>query len=183
MVMKFGGTSVADQAAIERLDRDRPRRAAGRGAARGRGLRAGRWSWCRRCRGVTDRLLSSRRAASAGDVEGARDSLQDLRARHIKVSEVDHRRDAARRRRGVIDSRVRRARAHRLARWRCCGKCRRAGSTPSPRPARSSAASIVAAALTSHGIARDLGRCARGDRHRRRAHGRAAADSRRPPRR
>src|SRR5204862_1437228 len=38
--------------------------------------------------GVTDRLLGVAALAGSGDVEGARTSLQDLRARHIKVSEV-----------------------------------------------------------------------------------------------
>ena len=38
--------------------------------------------------GVTDRLLGVAALARSGDVEGARTSLQDLRARHITVSEV-----------------------------------------------------------------------------------------------
>ena len=61
IVMKFGGTSVADQAAIERLIAHRARRAAGRGAARRRRCaRADR----RRVRAVgRDRSAARRRGA------------------------------------------------------------------------------------------------------------------------
>ena len=86
-VMKFGGTSVADQAAIERLialvraERQAEAQTEG-GDAREPVVVVSALS------GVTDRLLGVAALAGSGDVEGARTSLQDLRARHIKVSEV-----------------------------------------------------------------------------------------------
>ncbi len=86
-VMKFGGTSVADQAAIERLialvraERQAEAQKEG-GDARGPVVVVSALS------GVTDRLLGLAALAGTGDVEGARASLEDLRARHIKVSEV-----------------------------------------------------------------------------------------------
>src|SRR5687768_5342689 len=85
--MKFGGTSVADQSAIERLialvraERQAEAQKEG-GDARGPVVVVSALS------GVTDRLLGVAALAGSGDVEGARTSLQDLRARHIKVSEV-----------------------------------------------------------------------------------------------
>ena len=86
-VMKFGGTSVADQPAIERLialvraERQAEAQTEG-GDARGPVVVVSALS------GVTDRLLGVAALARSGDVEGARTSLQDLRARHIKVAEV-----------------------------------------------------------------------------------------------
>src|SRR5262245_57490335 len=86
-VMKFGGTSVADQSAIERLialvraERQAEAQTEG-GDARGPVVVVSALS------GVTDRLLGVAALAGSGDVEGARTSLRDLRARHIKVSEV-----------------------------------------------------------------------------------------------
>src|SRR6187455_2606108 len=86
-VMKFGGTSVADQPAIERLialvraERQAEAQTEG-GVARGPVVVVSALS------GVTDRLLGVAALARSGDVEGAGTSLQDLRARHIKVSEV-----------------------------------------------------------------------------------------------
>ena len=86
-VMKFGGTSVADQPAIERLialvraERQAEAQTEG-GDARGPAVVVSALS------GVTDRLLGVAALAGSGDGEGARTSLQDLRARHIKVSEV-----------------------------------------------------------------------------------------------
>src|SRR5687768_11652510 len=86
-VMKFGGTSVADQPAIERLialvraERQAEAQKEG-GDARGPVVVVSALS------GVTDRLLGVAALARSGDVEGAHTSLQDLRARHIKVSEV-----------------------------------------------------------------------------------------------
>jgi aspartate kinase len=86
-VMKFGGTSVADQPAIERLialvraERQAEAQTEG-GDARGPVVVVSALS------GVTDRLLGLAALAGSGDVEGARTSLQDLRARHSKVSEV-----------------------------------------------------------------------------------------------
>ena len=87
VVMKFGGTSVADQAAIERLmaivrrqrERDAPTEAA---IARGPVVVVSALS------GVTDRLLGVAAEAGAGDTEGARHTLQDLRERHMTVAEV-----------------------------------------------------------------------------------------------
>src|SRR5688500_1457081 len=98
--MKFGGTSVADQPAIERLialvraERQAEAQKEG-GDARGPVVVVSALS------GVTDRLLGLAALAASGDVEGARASLQDLRARHLKVSEVI--RDAALRE-PVLDS-------------------------------------------------------------------------------
>jgi aspartate kinase len=86
-VMKFGGTSVADEPAIERLialvraERQAEAQTEG-GDARGPVVVVSALSR------VTDRLLGVAALAGSGDVEGARTSLQDLRARHIKVSEV-----------------------------------------------------------------------------------------------
>ena len=86
-VMKFGGTSVADQAAIERLiaivraARQAEAQTEG-GDTRGPVVVVSALS------GVTDRLLGVAALAGTGDVEGARTSLRDLRARHITVSEV-----------------------------------------------------------------------------------------------
>jgi aspartate kinase len=86
-VMKFGGTSVADRPAIERLialvraERQAEAQTEG-GDARGPVVVVSALS------GVTDRLLGVAALAGSGDLEGARTSLQDLRARHITVSEV-----------------------------------------------------------------------------------------------
>jgi aspartate kinase len=86
-VMKFGGTSVADQPAIERLialvraERQAEAQMEG-GDPRGPVVVVSALS------GVTDRLLGVAALAGSGDVEGARTSLDDLRARHVKVSEV-----------------------------------------------------------------------------------------------
>ena len=86
-VMKFGGTSVADQAAVERLiaivraERQAEAQTEG-GDARGPIVVVSALS------GVTDRLLGVAALAGSGDIEGARTSLRDLRARHITVSEV-----------------------------------------------------------------------------------------------
>lgn len=86
-VMKFGGTSVADQAAIERLialvraERQAEAQTEG-GDSRGPVVVVSALS------GVTDRLLGLAALSNSGDIEGAKASLQDLRARHIKVSEV-----------------------------------------------------------------------------------------------
>ncbi len=86
VVMKFGGTSVADQAAIERLmaivRRQRARDVAEGHAARGPVVVVSALS------GVTDRLLGVAAEAGAGDAEGARHTLQGLRERHKVVAEV-----------------------------------------------------------------------------------------------
>lgn len=86
VVMKFGGTSVADQAAIERLmgivARQREKDVAAGEAAPGPVVVVSALS------GVTDRLLGVAAEAGAGDNEGARHNLRDLRARHMTVAEV-----------------------------------------------------------------------------------------------
>ncbi len=87
VVMKFGGTSVADQAAIARLiaivraQRQADAQQEG-GDARGPIVVVSALS------GVTDRLLGIAAEAGAGDTEGARNNLRDLRQRHITVSNV-----------------------------------------------------------------------------------------------
>jgi aspartate kinase len=87
VVMKFGGTSVADQSAIERLiaivraQRQADAQQEG-GDARGPILVVSALSK------VTDRLLGVVANAGAGDLDGARTNLRDLRQRHITVSEV-----------------------------------------------------------------------------------------------
>ena len=84
-VMKFGGTSVADEPAIERLiaivraERQAEAQREG-GDARGPVVVVSALA------GVTDRLLGVAAQAGAGDMEGAKASLQDLRHRHLKVS-------------------------------------------------------------------------------------------------
>jgi aspartate kinase len=86
-VMKFGGTSVADQAAIERLialvraERQAEAQREG-GDARGPVVVVSALS------GVTDRLLGVAALAGAGDGEGAHKSLLDLRERHVTVCGV-----------------------------------------------------------------------------------------------
>lgn len=86
VVMKFGGTSVADQAAIERLmgivARQRDKDIAAGDATPGPVVVVSALS------GVTDRLLGVAAEAGAGDAEGARHNLRDLRARHMTVAEV-----------------------------------------------------------------------------------------------
>jgi aspartate kinase len=87
IVMKFGGTSVADPAAIERLvsivraERQvliQPESADWRGPL----------VVVSALSGVTDRLLGVAAEAGAGDAEGARTNLRELRARHHAVAEV-----------------------------------------------------------------------------------------------
>jgi aspartate kinase len=85
--MKFGGTSVADQAAIERLiGIVRAERQAQiqpeSGDLRGPIVVVSALS------GVTDRLLGVAAEAGAGDSDGARTNLRDLRRRHTEVSAV-----------------------------------------------------------------------------------------------
>ena len=85
--MKFGGTSVADEAAIERLisivraQRQADAQQEG-GDARGPIVVVSALSK------VTDRLLGVAANAGAGDIEGARNNLRELRQRHITVSKV-----------------------------------------------------------------------------------------------
>jgi len=84
--MKFGGTSVADQPAIERLMAI-VRRQRERDVADGHGRR-GPVVVVSALSGVTDRLLGVAAEAGAGDADGARHTLQGLRARHMTVAEV-----------------------------------------------------------------------------------------------
>ena len=87
VVMKFGGTSVADRAAIERLvglvraERQAEAQEEG-GDPRGPVVVVSALA------GVTDRLLGVAAQAGAGDVEGAQASLRELLQRHLTVSEV-----------------------------------------------------------------------------------------------
>jgi aspartate kinase len=87
VVMKFGGTSVADQSAIERLisivraQRQADAQEEG-GDARGPIVVVSALSK------VTDRLLGVAANASAGDLDGAKINLRELRQRHITVSKV-----------------------------------------------------------------------------------------------
>jgi aspartate kinase len=85
--MKFGGTSVADRAAIERLmaivraERQAEAQREG-GDARGPVVVVSALS------GVTDRLLGLAAQAGAGDIDGARTTVRDLHQRHVVVAEV-----------------------------------------------------------------------------------------------
>src|ERR671911_2675485 len=87
VVMKFGGTSVADQNAIERLisivraQRQADAQQEG-GDARGPIVVVSALAK------VTDRLLGVAANAGAGDIEGAQTNLRDLRQRHIAVAHV-----------------------------------------------------------------------------------------------
>ena len=87
VVMKFGGTSVADQTAIERLisivraQRQADAQQEG-GDARGPIVVVSALSK------VTDRLLGVAANAGAGDLDGAQTNLRELRQRHIVVSKV-----------------------------------------------------------------------------------------------
>ena len=85
--MKFGGTSVADRAAIERLMAIvRAQRQAG--AQQEGGDPRGPIVVVSALSGVTDRLLGVAAQAGAGDTEGARSSLRELHQRHLTVAEV-----------------------------------------------------------------------------------------------
>jgi aspartate kinase len=76
VVLKFGGTSVADAAAILRLV-DIVRRASAPPVVVVSALG-----------GATDRLLGLAAQAAAGDAAGARDSIAQLYARHVEVADV-----------------------------------------------------------------------------------------------
>ena len=92
--MKFGGTSVADQAAIQRL-------IAIVRAARQAAIQPESSDWrgpvvvVSALGGVTDRLLGVAAGAGAGDIDGALEHLAALRQRHLEVAGV------------VVDSRER----------------------------------------------------------------------------
>jgi aspartate kinase len=99
IVMKFGGTSVADRAAIERL-------VSIVRAARQVAIQPESQDWrgpvvvVSALSGATDRLLGIAAQAGAGDIDGARDHLGALRARHLDVAgivtEPDERREVDR---------------------------------------------------------------------------------------
>src|SRR6476660_5118727 len=87
IVMKFGGTSVADRAAIERL-------IAIVRAARQAAIQPESTDWrgpivvVSALGGVTDRLLGVAAEAGAGDVEGAHENIRALEARYLEVARV-----------------------------------------------------------------------------------------------
>ena len=138
IVMKFGGTSVADRAAIERL-------IAIVRAARQAAIQPESTDWrgpivvVSALGGVTDRLLGVAAEAGAGDVEGAHENIRALRARHLEVARVivD---DDERTQPNISSATSSTSSSASRARWACCARSRRAGSTPSRPRARSSAA-------------------------------------------
>ena len=87
IVMKFGGTSVADQPAIERL-------IAIVRAARQAAIQPESSDWrgpivvVSALGGATDKFLRVASDAGAGDIDAALDNLRGLRARHIEVANV-----------------------------------------------------------------------------------------------
>ena len=87
VVMKFGGTSVADAQAIERVIAIVRAQRQGEAAQEG-GDSRGPIVVVSALAKATDRLLGVAAEAGAGDVDGARHNLQDLRARHIGVADV-----------------------------------------------------------------------------------------------
>ena len=97
IVMKFGGTSVADRAAIERLIGIVR-------AARQAAIQPESADWrgpivvVSALGGATDRLLGVAAEAGAGDVEGAREHVHALRDRHLEVARRHHRRPPSARR-------------------------------------------------------------------------------------
>jgi aspartate kinase len=88
-VLKFGGTSVEDEAAIERLAAIVAReRAADALRSREHATRAGIVVVVSALGGATDCLLATADRARAGDEAGARELLESLRARHLAVAAV-----------------------------------------------------------------------------------------------
>src|SRR3954468_1382060 len=87
VVMKFGGTSVADVAAIERLISIVR-------AARQVAIQPESTDWrgpvvvVSAIGGATDRLLGIAAEAGAGDLDGARANVAALRDRHLDLSSV-----------------------------------------------------------------------------------------------
>ena len=87
IVMKFGGTSVADRAAIERV-------IAIVRAARQVAVQPESRDWrgpvvvVSALSGATDRLLGIAAQAGAGDIDGAQDHLRTLCARHLDVAGI-----------------------------------------------------------------------------------------------
>ncbi len=86
IVMKFGGTSVADQAAIQRLI------AIVRAARQAAAEEAADWRGpvvvVSALGGATDKFLAAATEAGAGRVEVALGHLRDLRARHLDVASL-----------------------------------------------------------------------------------------------
>lgn len=87
VVMKFGGTSVVDAHAIERLIAIVRAERQGEAAREG-GDSRGPIVVVSALAKATDRLLGVAAEAGAGDAEGAVHNLRDLRARHVEVSQV-----------------------------------------------------------------------------------------------
>jgi aspartate kinase len=87
LVMKFGGTSVADQAAIERL-------IAIVRAARQAAIQPETQDWrgpivvVSALGGATDKFLKVATDAGGGNIPGALENLRALRARHLEVAQV-----------------------------------------------------------------------------------------------
>jgi aspartate kinase len=151
VVMKFGGTSVADRGAIERL-------IAIVRAERQVAVQPESTDWrgpivvVSALGGATDRLLGIAAEAGAGDIEGARENTRALLARHIDVA-------------GVITNDEERADVVKFLEQEFGGLERIVGALGvlrevSPRWMDAIAAvgelcssRIVAAALTSHGLA------------------------------
>jgi aspartate kinase len=151
IVMKFGGTSVADVAAIERLMSIVR-------AARQAAIQPESSDWrgpivvVSALGGATDRLLGIAAEAGAGDVEGARNNLLALCNRHLEVA-------------SVITDAAERAEVEKYIRVELAGLERIIGALAvlrevTPRWLDAIAATgellssrIVAAALSSHGLA------------------------------
>jgi len=151
VVMKFGGTSVADAAAIERLISIVR-------AARQAAIQPEAADWrgpivvVSALGGATDRLLGIAAEAGAGDVEGARNNLLALCNRHLEVA-------------SVITDQTERAEVEKYIRVELAALERVAGALAvlrevTPRWLDAIAATgellssrIVAGALTSHGMA------------------------------
>src|SRR6478736_2775315 len=151
IVMKFGGTSVADAAAIERLMSIVR-------AARQAAIQPESQDWrgpiviASALGGATDRLLGIAAEAGAGDLEGARNNLLALCNRHLEVASV------------IVDA-AERAEVEKYIRKELAGLERIVGALAvlrevTPRWLDAIAAQgellssrIVAAALSSHGLA------------------------------
>ena len=169
IVMKFGGTSVADAEAIEPADRDR-RATAGRART---GRRRRRSSWCRRCRSVTDRLLEpSRLAGERRRRRRAQKRLRDLlRARIVAVADgLVRARSATRLVDDVVDASS--TSSTRIV-ARAGGPARGVAALARRASSRWASSRAAASSRPRFDRARDagrLGRRARRARHRRRAH-------------
>ena len=130
-VLKFGGTSVADRAAIERL-------AAIVRAERDSDPRPGTLVVVSALGGVTDQLLALAERARRGDADGAIATMERCARGTTTVAGVvtddgGAAGGAVRR----IDEQFGHLRAAARARWRSCASCRPGRSTRSPRSASS----------------------------------------------